>query len=361
MATAPSSSWGADTLGELGGGVVEASQPTPAAVPGLTGVTAISAGTDDSAALLDAGSVMTWGTNASGVLGAGSPLGLSDVPVPVLGLSKVASVSAGRSQMLAFGEPIPTVAGVSPRYGSSAGGTSVTITGTALAGASGVRFGSTPAASFTVSSPSSITAVAPAGGGTVDVTVTTPSGTSPPSASDRFTFQHEPTVTKLSLKSGSVAGGSQVTITGTEFSAASAVSFGGASAPQFTVLSPTSISAVAPAGAAGKADVTVTNTAGTGAASSRDRFTYLPVVEGVTPASGPPAGGTTVTVTGRGFAAGATAFKFGAVKAKIVNCASGTSCEVTAPAQAAGTVDVTATVNKATSAIAAPADRFTYG
>jgi RHS repeat-associated protein len=68
----------------------------------------------------------------------------------------------------------PIVNGVSPCTGSTAGGTTVVITGLNFTGASAVKFGSTPAASFSVTSSTSITAVAPAGAtGPVDVTVTT--------------------------------------------------------------------------------------------------------------------------------------------------------------------------------------------
>ena len=70
--------------------------------------------------------------------------------------------------------PAPSVTNVSPNTGSAAGGTPVTITGTNLAGASVVKFGSTNATAFTVNSATSITATSPPGSGTVEVTVTTP-------------------------------------------------------------------------------------------------------------------------------------------------------------------------------------------
>jgi hypothetical protein len=69
----------------------------------------------------------------------------------------------------------------------------VTITGTGFTGATAVKFGSISAKSFTVSSPTSITAVSPKvkGTGTVDVTVTTPAGSSPTSPADQFTFSRK--------------------------------------------------------------------------------------------------------------------------------------------------------------------------
>jgi hypothetical protein len=125
-------------------------------------------------------------------------------------------------------EPPPTVTAVEPNHGPAAGGTSVTITGTSLTGASAVKFGSSNAASFKVNSDSSITAVSPAGTGTVDLTATTPSGTSATSSADRFTYG--PTVTKVEPNHGSPSGGTTVTITGTGFTGATAVKFGAANA-----------------------------------------------------------------------------------------------------------------------------------
>ena len=66
----------------------------------------------------------------------------------------------------------------------------MTITGTDFSGATAVTFGSTAAASFTVNSATSITAVSPAGTGTVNITVTSPDGTSPVVVADQFTYQN---------------------------------------------------------------------------------------------------------------------------------------------------------------------------
>jgi LPXTG-motif cell wall-anchored protein len=83
----------------------------------------------------------------------------------------------------------PAVSAVSPASGPQAGGTSVTISGHAFTTATGVDFGTTPASSFTVNDDGSITAVAPAGTDTVDVTVTTAvGGTSATRAADRFGY-----------------------------------------------------------------------------------------------------------------------------------------------------------------------------
>src|SRR5437763_1459043 len=222
----------------------------------------------------------------------------------------------------------PTVTSVEPKAGPAAGGTSVSITGTEFTGATAVKFGSTAATSFTVTSGSSITATSPAGTGTVDVTVTTPAGTSAISEADRFTYG--PTVTKVEPNVGPAAGGTSVTITGTKFTGATAVKFGSTAATSFTVTSESSITATSPAGT-GTVDVTVTAPSGTSATSEADRFTYGPTVTKVEPNVGPAAGGTSVTITGTGFA-GATAVKFGSTAATSFTVTSGSSITATSPA-----------------------------
>jgi hypothetical protein len=249
----------------------------------------------------------------------------------------------------------PTVTKVEPTSGSAAGGTAVTITGTNFTSESSVKFGANFATGVKVNSETSITAVAPAGTETVDVTVTTPSGTSATSEADRFTYG--PTVSKVEPNTGSAAGGTSVTITGTGFTGATAVKFGSNSAASFTVASPTSITAVSPAGS-GTVDVTVTGPAATSPTSTADQFTYEPLtVTKVEPNRGPPGGGTTVTITGTGFT-GATAVHFGTVSATSFTVNSATSITAVSP-KGRGKVEITVTTPAGTSPTS-PADQFTY-
>ncbi len=81
----------------------------------------------------------------------------------------------------------PTVTGINPNSGPITGGTSVTIIGTNLGGATAVHFGSS-VATITSNSASQIVATSPPGTGTVNVTVTTPGGTSPTLAADQYTY-----------------------------------------------------------------------------------------------------------------------------------------------------------------------------
>jgi hypothetical protein len=80
-----------------------------------------------------------------------------------------------------------SVSSLAPDHGRV--GDTVVITGTRFTGATAVNFGGTAATSFTVDSDTQITATAPGGhNGAVDVTVTTPEGTSVTTATDQFTF-----------------------------------------------------------------------------------------------------------------------------------------------------------------------------
>ncbi len=94
-----------------------------------------------------------------------------------------------------YGSPPPRVTSISPASGGVAGGTNVTITGDFLQNATAVTFG-TAAATFSAGVNGTLNAVAPAeSAGTVDLRVTTPGGTSAPSAADRFTFVPKDPVT----------------------------------------------------------------------------------------------------------------------------------------------------------------------
>jgi hypothetical protein len=166
-----------------------------------------------------------------------------------------------------------SVSSVSPAEGPETGGTSVAITGAGFSSATAVNFGATPAASFKVNSASSITAAAPPGSGTVDVTVQTPIGTSPASAADHFTYQAPPTVTEILPKVGPEAGGTEVVIVGTNFTPGSTVKFGATEAASVKFTSATSLTATSPPGT-GTVDVTVTTAGGTSATSAADQFTY---------------------------------------------------------------------------------------
>ena len=83
----------------------------------------------------------------------------------------------------------PTISSISPALGSVSGGTSVVITGTNFSGTSVVVFGAALAVDVIVVNSTTITARSPASSaGSINVTVTTPGGTSSPVPADSFTY-----------------------------------------------------------------------------------------------------------------------------------------------------------------------------
>ena len=254
----------------------------------------------------------------------------------------------------------PQVTSISPNTGATTGGTSVTITGSGLTGASMVDFGAVAATGFAVISDTSVTATSPAGTGTVNITVQTPSGTSATSSADQFTYKAPPTVSHVSPSSGPSSGGTSVTITGTDLSATMSVDFGSAGAAGFVVNSATSVAATSPAGS-GTVDITVQSAYGTSSVTSADQFIYdepsPPTVSGISPASGSPLGGTTVTITGANLT-GALAVNFNAQAATGFTVVSDTTVTATSP-PGTGTVDVTVQTPSGTSTTSF-ADQFTY-
>ena len=123
--------------------------------------------------------------------------------------------------------PPPVVNGVvDSDVGPLGGGTSVTICGADLDGATAVSFGLN-AGTITADSDDQITAISPAGdAGTVDVTVTTAGGTSQPT-NDQFTYYAPPTVTGITPAFGAADGIGTVTISGTNLDTpATEVEFG---------------------------------------------------------------------------------------------------------------------------------------
>jgi hypothetical protein len=312
---------------------------------GFTGATAVDFGTV---------AASNFTVNSDTQVTAVSPAGSGTVDVMVTTAGGTSATSP--ADQFAY----VAVTGISPTAGPLAGGTSVTITGTNLDGATAVNFGALPATQFTVDSATQITATSPAGIGTgaVDVTVDTPNGASATSAADQFSYLAAPAVSGISPTEGPLAGGASVAITGTGFTDASAVDFGTVPATHFTVNSDTQITATSPAGT-GAADVTVVTPGGTSATSPADLFSYVaaPTVTGISPSAGSALGGLPVTITGTGFT-DATGVNFGAVAATSFTVDSDTEISVATPV-GTGTVDVTVVAPGGTSAIS-PADLFAY-
>jgi cyclophilin family peptidyl-prolyl cis-trans isomerase len=254
----------------------------------------------------------------------------------------------------------PAVTSVTAAMGPISGGTTVTIAGADLAGASSVQFGTATVlpATFISDTAGQIVLTTPTdSAGAVDVTVTNADGTSATSAADTFTFVAPPTVTGVSPVGGAKAGGTTVTITGTNLNGASAVDFGTTAVTSFTSDSADQIVLVSPAGT-GTVDVTVVTVGGTSATSKADQFEYNPVVTSVTASSGPTTGGNLVTITGADLA-GATAVTFGTTSVSTFTSDTANQIVLNAPAGTVGAVDVRVTNSDGTSPTSPPVT-YTY-
>jgi hypothetical protein len=82
----------------------------------------------------------------------------------------------------------PVISGIQPNFGPEPGGTTVMVSGLGFTGATAVNFGTHAATSFHVIGDTSLTAVVPAGMGSVQVAVVTPAGTSSGGSGAQFTY-----------------------------------------------------------------------------------------------------------------------------------------------------------------------------
>ncbi len=187
--------------------------------------------------------------------------------------------------------PPPTVISIAPTSGTTAGGTSVTITGTGFMSGASATFGTAAATNVVVVSSTSITATTPAHtAGAVNVAVTntdSQSGT----LTNGYTYNSSsppPTVASIAPPSGTATGGTAVTITGTNFAGGATVTIGGSAATNVVVVSGTQITATTPAGSLGAATVTVTVNGQSG--NLANGFTYTATVTVATPTFNPGAG-----------------------------------------------------------------------
>ena len=240
--------------------------------------------------------------------------------------------------------PGPSITSFAPASGPV--GTVVTLTGTNFTGATAVSINGT-AATFTVASATSITATVGAGTTSGLISVTTPAGTAVSATS--FVVGVPPTVTSFTPATGAV--GSTVVITGTNFTAATQVTFAGTSAPVFSVNSATQITVVVPIGAV-TGPIAVTTPLGTGTSTTNFTIPPAPVITSFSPTTGVP--GTVVTLSGNYFT-GATAVTFNGAPATVFTVNSATQITVTVPSGATTGLITVVTPN----GIAVSTTRFT--
>ena len=169
-------------------------------------------------------------------------------------------------------------------------------------------------------------------------------------------FAPVPVVSGVSPSAGGLGGGTQVQITGSGLSGATAADFGASPGSGLAVDSDSALTVLAPPGS-GSVAVTVANPAAISIAGPGTRFAYLPgpAVTSVVPDAGPP--GTPVHVDGSGLT-GASEVLFGGIPGTGLSVLGDGSLTVTAPA-GTGAVDVQV-VGPAGTSPASAADRFTF-
>ncbi|MSR69827.1 MAG: hypothetical protein EXS17_05725, partial [Phycisphaerales bacterium] len=163
------------------------------------------------------------------------------------------------------------------------------------------------------------------------------------------------TITSVTPLQGSILGGTQITINGTNLAGTTAVKIGGVACTNLQVFSPTLVMAVTPAGVAGEVSISVITAAGT--LVSPTLFTYVQLsISSVSPNQGIYFGGTAITITGS-FLNGATSVKVGGVSATDVVAVNSTTVTAVTPAGSVGAASVEVTGAKGT---ATATNAFTY-
>lgn len=186
------------------------------------------------------------------------------------------SVPASGSTDITVQEPdAPTITDINPNMGPNTGGTAVTVTGTNFVSGATVSFGGTAATSVTFVDSTQLDVVTPAhAAGVVDVTVTNPDGLNGV-LTNGFTYFNAtgiPNITNLSPDHGSPAGGTLVTITGTNLGTTlGTVQFGQTATVIFW--SDTLVRVISPSGIAG-VGVQVSVTHADGQSSNWLPYTY---------------------------------------------------------------------------------------
>ncbi|HEV2246035.1 MAG TPA: IPT/TIG domain-containing protein [Terriglobia bacterium] len=260
----------------------------------------------------------------------------------------IAPLDANTSQQASA----PTIKSIVPDTAPPAGGAAVTINGSNFSSRANttppsVSFGGVAAKHVRVVSSSQLVAtVPPHRSGKVNVQVTTADGMSS-SVPGVFTYTaSSPEVSSVTPNSGGTAGGTVVTITGSNFASGATVSFGGSAASGISFVSANQLRATTPPHASGSVSVAVTNPDSTSAALPGG-FTFGTTsssltVSSVSPASGPAAGGTKVTISGANFQAGVSV-TFGGLPAASVTLSNSSAIVAVAPQHSSGPATLTIT------------------
>jgi hypothetical protein len=198
---------------------------------------------------------------------------------------------------------VPTLTGISPNNGSTAGGTRIDVLGALFRTDCTLAFGGIPATVLQYVDASTFNAIVPPHpAGTVDVTLTC--GADVASLARAFTYRGTgPQLSMVTPSSGKVSGGTYVRITGHDFAGGCWPFFGEAASPEAVVRDVNTITAVVPPHASGTVDVRLLCTGSE--ALLETAFTFrrgsdpATQIANITPPFGAP--GDIVTIEGTGF------------------------------------------------------------
>lgn len=195
---------------------------------------------------------------------------------------------------------LPSITSISPNTGSQTGGTEITVIGANFDSYSEIYIDINPCTGLTLVSDTEITCVVPAGTlGAKDVTVNNQFGSF--TVTNGFTYYTSAlTLIGTSPVASLTTGGGDISISGLNFDGSTTVEIGGVPIVDGVYYSSTLITGKIPAGVAGSASVLATK--GTETYQLTDYFTYVTplVLTSISPNTGLPSGGESVTVTGSG-------------------------------------------------------------
>jgi hypothetical protein len=200
----------------------------------------------------------------------------------------------------------PKAAKLAPTSGPEAGGTA-TLTGSALTDVTGVTVGGVAVATSTITlggsgSAQTVTFTVPAGTGSKKAITVTNAELDTVTITPKYSYL-PPKGAKVAPNSGDDAGGTSVTITGSNLGDVTSVTLGGVAVATSTIMlggsgSAQTVTFITPAGKGSKKSITLTN-AELDTVTITPTFSYLaPKAAKVSPATGSTAGGTVVTITG---------------------------------------------------------------
>jgi hypothetical protein len=201
---------------------------------------------------------------------------------------------------------VPVLASVLPTSGPAGGFTQVTLAGTGLSGAAAVTFDGVPALNFQVVNGTTMTATTPGGplGAKADITVTDSEGSSTLTDAFTWTANPAPNIGSVFPFTGSIHGGTEVTVYGSSVVGVTSVTFGGVPGTALDVVSATEINVVTPPHAAGPVNVVAI---GNGSDTVVNAFSFVDMGQFVDLGPGKPGSAGTPTLTGAGdLSAGST-------------------------------------------------------